>query len=402
MNLWARLEPESFTLGRQPNRAQRRRELDRLNEIERQRHFLELKKQNDLFDQLADQLRLASPSQAEIKLQADQSATTTRHGESSQAALDKAKVDQRKVSPELEVLREQELHASMAPDCLTRERPMKSPSEFEDEESLRQSLSSYDISTFVNQQVPANKRVLCLIVRDKISRLNRAKSYFYPTYYLFIQTIVDVADCDSAGLGYFEPSGAQSSERLSDGAAVNQDEQEQVDEEDQVERPENSFSASSSISADMLFIGTESGAQTNGRQPGCKEIGRLATSYSDNEVYADAELDEQVSGSSYLRYPDKRELGSLEKSQRRQPDTSDSDSLAGWPTSAAANRSDVELGRAAGADRIQVDVLERKQGEDRHRVATSDISNLFENDKNPFTGTYGVLLSGRKRKKART
>lgn len=213
-----------------------------------------------------------------------------------------------------------------------------------DKKIARRPLSAAQIATFVNLQVPANKRVLCLIVRDKVSRLNRAKSHFHPTYYLFIQTIANLAE-----LGQSEPE-VRRANNLSD----------------------NSSSASSSMSADMVLVGSETGTGT----PNLKLVLRGRTSYSDN---ADSDLEQQVSDElgAAPRAALSR-LGAASLSQERpsrQDDTSDSDSLHGWSA---------DVGRA-------------KQWKE-----PAELESLWENEKNPFSGTYGVLLSGRKRKKTKT
>lgn len=337
-----------------------------------------MKKQNDLFDQLAGQLKLVEPlAEREPKPARPDGLLDP----------DKAKLEQRKVSPELAP----DHHNLVSLAESLRHEPKSSPDTSADQ---RQSLTGAEMVAFVNQQVPMNKRVLCLIVRDKVSRLNKAKSYFYPTYYLFIQTIVDVTAEESVPARDGQLLGQQSAQQQPE---VDDD----ADDDDDLDRVENSFSASSSISADMLFIGAEGGAPATGnRSAGQQTGGKLATSYSDNEVCADPDLDEQVSDSGHPRRPNKRPANALEQERRRQPDTSDSDSLLNWPTGTLAEQP--ASSAIAEPDRMQTDRCERRQGEDRQQVAAFSLNGLFENDRNPFIGTYGVVLSGRKRKKTRT
>lgn len=315
------------------------------------------------------------------------------------------------------------------------------------------SISGNQLNEFISTCVPKNKRVLCLIVRDKVSRFNQAKSYFYPTYYLFIQAIIDIDELQAGAEQMAESPGSQSEEDirgLVGGPPTSE---------------ENSFSASSSISADMMFIGAElSGARTAGASnqaagaPGApfSSAKMSGTSYSDNELCADTEDEDQDEHESELRLP------------AQTPDSSDQ--LQGRHYTAARLRrvrggdpliypgqdgdSRSVAGRAASSGRQQAGGgggLVRAQARSkmaRTDTATSDefncqddqcepetaasmaqqahssvhssrqqnksaggtdaasdarfISSLFVNERNPYTGTFGVLLTGRKRKKAKT
>lgn len=158
----------------------------------------------------------------------------------------------------------------------------------------RKLFTTEQLIRFVSTRVPQNKRVFCLIVRDKMSRLNKAKSYFYPTYYLFIQAIVDI---DDASDQIFNQSNEE--EYTVNGDIVSTNVSNSAD---------NSFSASSSISADMLFIGT-----TNGNVQQLPNVHKQAqgNSYSDNEACVDTETDDDYNTNGFKTH---RRLNTTDKS----------------------------------------------------------------------------------------
>lgn len=193
--------------------------------------------------------------------------------------------------------------------------------------ALAYSLTSSQLARFVSAQVPKSKRVLCLIVRDKMSRLNKAKSYFYPTYYLFIQAIVDIdtggyysgggGSSSSNGINHEQQSmmgagGRPMNELISDCDLYNLNGRQVFHRSDEVgtqlvvkpiatsgpSSVDNSFSASSSISADMLFIEPSMVADSGQLAANQVASGRklTGTSYSDNELYADTEADDDDDG----------------------------------------------------------------------------------------------------------
>lgn len=144
-------------------------------------------------------------------------------------------------------------------------------------------LTQDQMDLFVSTCVPRNKRVLCLIVRDKLSRLHQSKSYFYPIYYLFIQAIIDVSD----GCSYYPENltYCQEDNLANDCASGGGGGGEQSNVDALVD---NSFSASSSISADMMFIGNGAGNETTELgQNGHGNVKLSGTSYSDNELCDD-------------------------------------------------------------------------------------------------------------------
>lgn len=247
--------------------------------------------------------------------------------------------------------------------------------------TTRRALSESQLASFVFAQVPRNKRVLCLIIRNKMSSLGlaKAKSYFYPTYYLFVQTIIDLdEDSTSSSSQQVELEANQLSDSNDDDLfAANAN---------------NSFSASSSISADMLFIGPTEG---NNLRVSCN-------SYSDNELAVD-ELDEPIvkrsprrlnqssfqARDSPLVFPrEVREVknvdcaSSIDDSNDEDDDSDNDESHYG------------KSNRAISGGKLDEDDEEVDGGESERF--------LFDNDKNPFTGATGILLSGRRRKKAKT
>lgn len=277
-------------------------------------------------------------------------------------------------------------------------------------------LSKDQLAQFVSICVPKNKRVLCLIVRDKLSKLNQAKSYFYPTYYLFIQAIIDIDDHLSAD------GATRTASRVAGGDTTTSTDKISAD---------NSFSASSSISADMMFIGSEICSSSQTTMPASKLLGN---SYSDNELNNDTEneddarqpaqtpdLIEKVSPESdfgtieneLIVYPDRDPLKRARNFTARSND---------WNRVTAHETRQLD----GPFDEIEEDELDDEDEDDRRQVAESHdrnrsrdlvcgivnssdqnscdkiISHLFDNEKNPYTGTCGVVLSGRKRKKAKT
>lgn len=324
------------------------------------------------------------------------------------------------------------------------------------------------LAQFVSTCVPENKRILCLIVRDKMSKLNRARSYFYPTYYLFIQAIVDIDDMNA-----FEQK-----------ICLNSDEDLTAGDTNAHESVDNSFSASSSISADMKFIGTET-AQNDHVSNLIQVSGN---SYSDNEVCGEIEDDlgvrcpfqagdfttnphtgtqerrdhalvfpnqtpESVCSNKGNQMITKGSPADLNESKLNTCETRE-DKWSRKPLtdiqpikrsvstdkqqhlkSADYRRNEKAANQFASLDDDDCGDEDELDDEDSDNedgfndskqmpyaataVAASggDITNnkeadlpssnnilwdLFENDKNPFTGTYGVLLAGRRRKKAKT
>lgn len=326
------------------------------------------------------------------------------------------------------------------------------------------------VKEFVSMRVPKNKRVLCLIVRDKLSKLNKAKSYFYPTYYLFIQAIVDIDELGVSGQHMTTAMRDLSDDDLQLGAGVSTS-------------ADNSFSASSSISADMLFIGA--GSRSNGAagQPNAV-VANLSTmkqarsSYSDNEAYADTETEEdyqdEAAGGQLTKQAIEGKnihLSSGSASMMKSASLQGRDSPLVFPNNnnngncRSANESGASTAfqpltspretkkAGCGGSRGTVDSRNQKHemkkgvelsiddsnedGDDLdedsdndesfnckqrvHNQTTNDGSwrvgyntneevhytnalmvDLFDNEKNPYTGTYGVLLAGRRRKKAKT
>jgi len=152
----------------------------------------------------------------------------------------------------------------------------------------RRQMSTDELIKFVTTRVPDNKRVLCLIVRDKFARLNKAKSYFYPTYYLLVQAIVDAEDSPLA-LG----AGASSEQDQLGGGSAGGVVGQQTSAASSTSSSENSFSASSSISADMLFIGAESAIRSSASLSKLTSVGPTGTSYSDYEAHGQSETEDE-------------------------------------------------------------------------------------------------------------
>lgn len=330
--------------------------------------------------------------------------------------------------------------------------------------SLKASVSSKQLVEFAFAQVPKSKRVLCLIVRNKMYSLNKANSYFYPTYYLIIQEIVDIDD----HLRELEsPLNMRSDEEVASRALNSAD---------------NSFSASSSISADMLFIGNNQNTSnvhvdnfggTSGGGGG--QIGRTklpASSYSDNETEADNDHESEPNPMSKSRHrkvtgkfanelessnsailsdlPEAsttnigvgRDNSSLifpnmvvasNRHTRSKGLDSTSSSRAKQPSNVAGN---TELGlfdaqktylfannsESQEHESIDVDSNDDDGSDSNEQVSNSGHSglvananaptndsddnanplDLFEDKLNPYSGTYAILLTGRRRKKAKT
>lgn len=344
----------------------------------------------------------------------------------------------------------------------------------------RKPITTDQLVQFVSTRVPRNKRVFCLIVRDKMSRLNKTKSYFYPTYYLFIQAIVDI---DETNDQIFSHNNEE--EYAINGDIVSTNVSNSAD---------NSFSASSSISADMLFIGATSANQ--------QQVSNMkhaqGNSYSDNEACVDIETDDDYNTDGvkfHKRLNAEKSFGlksttslhgrdsplvfpNLDNISCSNPSNNDANcnvsgsfSSTAWLTPKdVVNDKNLSLaqGQSNSSRRLEMDAtnnsksgkqtlksdiefqlkkIEQQEaelsiedsnedGEDLDDDSDNDEFNLepsmnessakgkiskvdgrrnergidcnsrhqslFDNDRNPYTGTYGVLLAGRKRKKAKT
>lgn len=344
----------------------------------------------------------------------------------------------------------------------------------------RKSISTEQLIQFVTTRVPSNKRVFCLIVRDKISRLNKAKSYFYPTYYLFIQAIVDI---DETGDQVLYHNAEDEYNNINGDISTNVS-----------NSNDNSFSASSSISADMLFIGANN---SNGTQNSTNNVKHLqGNSYSDNEAYIDTEVEDDYhvdemtihkrsaleknlglkstislqGRDSPLIFPNLDNQSNSNANNNERCTISESGSLTAWSgardvlndatditesrrqsklTMSNISKTDrqilsevdcqikqtrirenelsiedsneeaedldddsdndefnckpmIDEPKSSSVGRIGKSCWEKKP-ERGEEVDYDDIhQSLFDNERNPYTGTYGVLLAGRKRKKAKT
>ena len=471
------------------NSANRQRELNRLNQIERRRQILELQRQNDLFGQMsftvnstkigADSDSIASASQQQATdskcTQGANNCQTKRdnltppanglHGQqvnkpelgrlgfSPPGAADSA---QAKPSVGMDKGQYNNANSAGAPESLARrseqtlaaaQRSCKNENETSgeiidrhepnvanegansnshevqsNEEKFHLARVSSNVSPeqariitsnqlieFVSACVPRNKRVLCLIVRDRVSKFNQAKSYFYAKYYLFIQAIVDIDDMLTANE---HMANLTSYEDLTIGGTRSS--------------ADNSFSASSSISADMMFAGTdaESAALLSSSSAAAANKAAAASSYSDNEDESGSErlptqtpeMNEQrahclkVQKQDTIVYPS---LGSIDNKRARQRN-SIPESLQNHLSSGYDINSDEDVGEDDSENEdanYQSDDQKNKRIDGAHdgenRIAANDldaniIASLFDNDKNPYTGTFGVLLAGWKRKKGKT
>ena len=460
--------------------ATRQRELHRLNQIEKRRQLLELKRQNDLYDQMSftvNNLNLTGVNSVQSSLDTANSTLI------SEKTIDQLAISQ-KLASDLQVTRSSEEREIYPDPGQTSTNVGKGIGEQQTiDETFQPSISALNqscgsvvsvkvdqskngdeikhhdklvtsadqIFQFVTTCVPENKRVLCLIVRDKMSKLNRAKSYFYPTYYLFIQAIVDTDDFNG-----LEP--------ILD-----------IHSDDEIHAPasaDNSFSASSSISADMMFIGTETAA--NHESANLVQVS--VNSYSDNEVNADSETEDESARRSLMRTPGLSEKINHLKAKRnyenalvfpnaekgatdqqrsiklRAKPLSPSGSAAssaghenkiitqqqmihsnttqpnpvGIQTKCSVNAQDDDK-NVGKYDDLDGDGSDNEDGfsskemsakandkyesfcpqsnqnvEFEGELAKDSVVDWFDNKHNPFAGTYGVLLAGRRRKKAKT
>lgn len=478
--------------------AQRHRELDRLNQIERKRQFLELRRQNDVFEQMQSiaalgpydtkgDLEPTGAGLAEIKASEDvkdfnlseigraqpgsapptggvdprpPSGSSTRLVQPSRLtssmlananspeenSAEPDKPSQTDKGKAVEPIKADYYSSQVGDDNdnrLMNDKPQQQVAASEQLDRLQlesgqqdervPGLTGSQLARFVAAQVPKNKRVLCLIVRDKMSRLNKAKSYFYPTYYLFIQAIVDI---DSGGYNQQQAAARAKNEALPDGDLYSATSGREVFDcpaevgKTSGSSADNSFSASSSISADMIFV--ESSMDAN-QLVGSKLTGN---SYSDNEACLDTdEADERPPRGSPLDC----DLGEADQasSGRKQVQTNGGSKKAAAATrvqrflSAEDSNEDYDSdndeppnnkvgarhGIGADINSIRAALMDANpNGNDAKKKevnmdADLDLADdkdgdlpwwLFENERNPYTGTYGVLLAGRRRKKAKT
>lgn len=335
------------------------------------------------------------------------------------------------------------------------EQPDKLPLESGQPDERVPGLTGGQLARFVAAQVPKNKRVLCLIVRDKMSRLNKAKSYFYPTYYLFIQAIVDI---DSGGYNQQQAAARAMNEALSDGDLYSATSGREVfDCSAEVGKTsgssvDNSFSASSSISADMIFV--EPSMDAN-QLAGAKLTGN---SYSDNEACPDTEAEDEADekpprasplepvrsasdnnnndcdvGDAKQRFNRRKQLqadsgpngrdgafkttADVPTTQRllsAEDSNEDYDSDNDEPPN---SKVDARHGFGADFNNIRGALMDAHPNGNAAKKKEVNMDSdldleddkdgdlpwwLFENERNPYTGTYGVLLAGRRRKKAKT
>lgn len=205
-------------------------------------------------------------------------------------------------------------------------------------------INGEQLKEFVAMQVPERKRVLCLIVRDKMSRLNKAKSYFYPTYYLFIQAIVDI-DTDSLMMAY--GGGANPPTNGAD--------------HQQQHSPEDIFDDQWPYLTPMVKYDVT--------PPATSADNSFSNNEDDDEEDDDDDCDEL----------DEEDESVDESSGKQQQQQSRDVHLTG--TNFADNGF-----VAAAATAEEGNCVER----------------LFDNDYNPYSGTYGVLLASRRRKKGKT
>lgn len=447
--------------------AQRHRELNRLNQIEIRRQYLELRKQNDLFAQISmPNDAEASSSNASSSVNSTTLARDSRLGDealaasedfdkpvgsnnelpiSGSAAIDNSadtiskrdieQIDSRSSLDQSEGS-DTEVDLQLGADSSTNDElankltEAKTPKDSNDIGS--NVLETEQLTRFVSSQVPRNKRVLCLIVRDKVSRLNKAKSYFYPTYYLFLQAIVDIdgnaSDCSN-----------NQSPVMCSGQITPESET-----KDLIRHPnstEDSFSASSSISADMLLMGSPAngtGVQIHNQHTSSSGLQTsTVNSYSDIEAGLD-ETDDNESESKRVS-TDKRSEAQASGHHRLEgrdsplvhPDThSISGTVSRKPSQTTSNRNALSGGSKLvesavskaqkvsktnnipdGGKSNRLESMNVAQNE-LHFATDTDLrhyadkfkqqADLFDNDCNPYTGTVSVLLAGRRRKKAKT
>lgn len=233
--------------------------------------------------------------------------------------------------------------------------PVKSTHEERSTTEATPSITVEQLKEFVALQVPERKRVLCLIVRDKISRINKAKSYFYPTYYLFIQAIVDIDSVDTFGCA---TTGTVASAGVGTGQMV----------------------ADHKSSSDDIFD------QWPYAAPMVKyDVTPPATSadnsFSNNDDDDDDDCDEEEEEDE-----DCEELEDDDDDVEEDDDDDDSiqEDDVRWPKRGPSRADPVPDARELAP------------------TGRRAVEQLFDNDLNPYTGTYGVLLAGRRRKKGKT
>ena len=309
---------------------------------------------------------------------------------------------------------------------------------------------------FVGAPVPKGRRILCLIIRDKMSKLNQNKSssFFYPIYYLFVQAIVDIEQQAQQRLSSsgHDPAQDRAQDLGQDHAQDHAQERAQEhaspdrsgslgpgaldDNDPELEQAASSFSASSSLSADLMFIGVNAGSGANskpeerqsGGPPGAKQPASFrrdsqqsgaaaaaaaasflpsntGTSYSDNEIYLDEDDLEGAPAAACQVTPD------LKPAASQRPDTLVFP--AGGPALGGGNARASPL---TGADLSSPSDNEEAPPSQwlpsgghaaaskwaARQPASLEQVDMFDNEQNPFTGTFGVVLAGRKRKKTKT
>lgn len=414
--------------------AQRHRELNRLNQIEIRRQYLELRKQNDLLDQIS------TTGQKDGKSSRDSPDPVSDRN----SRLERENLSNQTGSQRLEVSEKDTVKIGTHDDHPIDDRDLPSSPDNSDEsgqeraepvdkrpnspnfsiETDKVALDSNDkedssrigteeLIKFVSSRVPRNKRVLCLIVRDQLSQFNKAKSYFYPTYYLFLQAIIDIDD----GTCLDSLAGDTRVDNLSviDGP-----------KERRGLQSENSLSASSSISADMLYIGSVAGTSPNNVQTSnsISTVRQNINSFSDIEDGLGSATDEgsrcesRTSPGSELddSMPSNKPLLRGRDSPLVHPDgetLSDSrrSSLVTHNLERVTNSKQGERGKTNSKTKFQKQVSNQSDQtieQVHHRShptkskADDECLNLFDNDSNPFSGAVGVLLAGKRRKKVKT
>lgn len=304
-------------------------------------------------------------------------------------------------------------------------------------------LASDQLELFVSSQVPQNKRVLCLIVRNKSQvRLNKSKSYPNPTCYLFVQAIVDLEPANRTRstltrLNQFRERSIEEQQlrsSISPKLLTGRNEQPTYPAAATAavetgltgpDQQEDTISISSSLSTDLLFFENSARIKSKSSKiylndtnnineqlhsPNNNDLDDTKTdvnSFSDNEL-DDGLMDgeqEQDNRTTNGQFDDVTSpTHDATHSNTNETTTSIGqlrDSPIVYPSDKSSNYHGVESATSSMQWQPGNGSMNREMSPINHS-ATSIVNDIFDNDLNQYTGAVGVVLSAKRRKNAKT
>lgn len=302
------------------------------------------------------------------------------------------------------------------------------------------------LEAFVTNQVPPNKRILCLIVRDNSLtnannsmkdlqlRLSKSKSQqTNPICYLFVQAIVDIEPINGPNSVSINcPSDQSSHERIKfksceesnnngnpSSLNANNDHNETMQRSDDENDADDSISISSSLSADLLFV--ENARAANNANNAAKNANNSSNSKRDDDINKQTvtpnadlpanALQQQtntIKGTNFSlinSFSDNDELSQRHESPLVYPNHEIESPTTSKFKQQPATSSIVALPQPNLS--VQTDKLQLNNNNNNNNNKASNNNNyttrtLFDNDLNPYTSAVSFVLSGKRRKNAKT